>query len=153
MVVNNVDDHSDTSLVALVDELLVLLACTISLVKSEIVVRVVSPACISVELLDRHELNCVHSKSLEVVKLSHRTLDVVSRCEVTEEHLVDYRAILVLHLEWSPSEVVTVDLHTSNCTRSSHITRVNHLILRVDSIVIVDPLVVIWIENLLCERI
>ena len=77
MVVYNVHDHRDTARMALVDELLVLLACSIVLVKGEPVVRVISPAEVAVKLLDRHELDSIYTKILDVVELSHRTGDVL----------------------------------------------------------------------------
>ena len=112
VVIYHVDDHRNTSLVALVNELLVLFTCTICLVKSKVVSRIVTPALVSVKLLDRHKLNCIDAESLEIVQLLHGTCYVVSLRKVSEKHLVDYRAFLVLHRERSPRIIVPVDLHT-----------------------------------------
>ena len=77
MVIYYVHDHRDTACVALVDELLVLLACSVIQVKGEPVIRVISPAEVAVKLLDRHELDSIHTEVLDVVELSHRTGDVL----------------------------------------------------------------------------
>ena len=75
----------------------------------------------------------------------------MSRSIVSEKHLIDYRTVFILHLKWSPSKVIAVDLNASNSTRSSLITRIYHLICRINHIMIVDPWVIVRIKNLLCE--
>jgi hypothetical protein len=55
--------------VTLVNESLVFLACSIVLVQSEPVVRVLSPAEVGVKFLDRHKLYVCHSEVLDVVEL------------------------------------------------------------------------------------
>ena len=55
---------------AFVYEFLVLFACAVGFVQGEVMVRVVAPAEVSVEFLDRHQLNCVDTKSLQIIQLS-----------------------------------------------------------------------------------
>jgi hypothetical protein len=69
MIIYDIHDDGQASFVALVNELLVLLAGTIVLVEGEIVVRVVAPAEVTVKLLDRHKLDRIDAKLVDIVEL------------------------------------------------------------------------------------
>ena len=98
MVIDNVYNHSHSSLVALVDELLVHFSCTIGFLKCEECYRVITPAVRTVELMDRHKLHSIHSQCLDIVELLHCTLDVTCSSEVTEMKLIYHKVILILDL-------------------------------------------------------
>ena len=68
MVVHHVEYHCDTSSVALVYEFFVLLPRSVILVEGEIMVRIVAPAVVPVEFLDRHQLYRIDSETLDVVE-------------------------------------------------------------------------------------
>ena len=99
MVVYDIHNDSDSACVALVDELLVLLACAVLLVEGEPVVRVISPAEVTVKLLDRHQLHSGHSEIGDIVQLRHRSSDILCLREIAEMHLIYHKVILVSHLE------------------------------------------------------
>ena len=84
---------------ALVNELLIHLACTVCLVKGEISHRSISPAVISLELLDRHKLDGVDSKIFQIIKLGHRAVEVTCSREVTKKKLVDHEIVLICNLK------------------------------------------------------
>ena len=116
MVVYHVYDDCYAACMALVNEVLIFFTCTIVLVERKPVIRIISPAEVAVELLNRHELNCVHAEILDVVELGHGTLDILRCCEVTEEHLIDHEVILILNLEvlMLPCILRLVDLERGN---------------------------------------
>ncbi len=84
---------------AFVNECLVLLTCSVILVESKPVVRVVSPAEIAVKLLHRHKFDRIHTKVLDIVELSHSSLDILRCGKVTEKHFIDHEVVPVLDLE------------------------------------------------------
>ena len=112
MVIYNVNDHSQSTSVAFIDESLIFLACSIVLVESEPVVRIISPAEVTIEFLDRHELNSCHAKILNIVKLFHCTCDILTLREIAEKHLIDHKVVLILYLEilMLPSILRSIDL-------------------------------------------
>ena len=77
MVIHHVYDYGYAPSMALVDEFLVFLARSICLVEGEVVVRVVSPAEVAVEFMDRHQLDCIDSEFLDIVELCHRAFDIL----------------------------------------------------------------------------
>ena len=77
MVIHDINDDSDTPSVTLINEVLVHLACSVSLVKSEIMIWIVTPAEVAVKFLDRHELDGIHAESLDMIQSVHHTLEIL----------------------------------------------------------------------------
>ena len=84
---------------AFVDEGLIFLTCTVIFVEGKPMVRVVSPAVVSVKFLYRHKLDGIHAEVLDIVETLHCTCDILRSREVAEKHLIDHEVVLVLHLE------------------------------------------------------
>ena len=99
MIVNHVNDDCYAACMALVNEFLIHFTCSVCLVKSEISHWSVSPAVISLELLDRHKLDGVDSKIFQIIKLDHCAVEVTCSREVTKKKLIDHEIVLVLNLE------------------------------------------------------
>ena len=89
MVEHNVDNYGDVTLVTLVDKALVCLLRTVSLVGSEEEAWIVTPRVVTVEFLDRHKLDGVHTQSLEVVELSSNGIDRALLGKVADEQLIN----------------------------------------------------------------
>ena len=102
MIIHDVENDSYAVLVACVDESLIVLALSICLVHSKICMCTISPAVVSVELLDRHELDGIHSEGLEVIKLTESGLDAsLSICivgKVTDKKLIDDKVVLIFDI-------------------------------------------------------
>ena len=102
MIVDNIEEDGHSSLMAGIDECLVVVPRSIYLVHSEICVSSVSPAVVTIEFLHRHELDDIHSEFVEIVEVFHRCLEVAFPIsvigKVTKEKLVDNKIILVFYL-------------------------------------------------------
>ena len=151
VIINHVNYHGDASLVAFIDECLVLLPCAIGLVESEIMIRVVAPALVTVKLLDWHQFHCIDAESLQVIEFLHCTSNVMSLGKVSEKHFINYRALTVGEGKWLPRELISVDLHARNCSRAA--IRILHLLLRIYSCIFIDPRIVVRVEYLFAERV
>ena len=99
VVIDHVQQYGDSAGVTFVDEMLVHLACTISLVQCEVGSRVIAPAVVTVELLARHKLYRVNSQIFKVVELLECTVDVVCGAEISEMELVYDQIVLILYLK------------------------------------------------------
>ena len=99
VIVNHVNDDCYAACMALVNEFLIHFTCSVCLVKSEISYRSVSPAVISLELLDRHKLDGVDSKIFQIIKLGHRAVEVTCSREVTKKKLVDHEIVIICNFK------------------------------------------------------
>ena len=151
MIIHYVHDDCQASLVALVNELLVLLAGTIVLVEGEIVVRVVAPAEVTVKLLDRHKLHSIDTKLVDIVQLLESSRNVLRLCEIPQKHLINDKVIPVLNLivRYLPCIFIPVDAEGRNMALSSLRER------RSARYVLVIPLIVyyfgVWVADV-CIR-
>ena len=84
---------------ALVNEFLIHFTCSVCFVKSKVSHWSISPAVISLELLDRHKLDGVDSKIFQIIKLGHRAVEVTCSREVTKEKLVDHEIVLICNFK------------------------------------------------------
>ena len=110
MIVYHIEEYGHASLVAGIDECLVIITGSIDLVHGEICMGSISPAVIAVELLHRHKLNHVHSKLIEIVEIPHRSLEVsFAICiirKVAQKKFVDDKVIIVFYLIISDFPVI-----------------------------------------------
>ena len=102
MIICHIKKNSYSILVTCIDKVLIVLTCSISLIQSEICMRAITPAVISVKLLNRHKLNCIHTKILEIIDLTECRLDasftVRIVCEITNKELVNNEVTLILDI-------------------------------------------------------
>ena len=108
MVIHDINDDSDTPSVTLINEVLVHLACSVSLVKSEIVIWIVTPAEVAVKFLDRHELDGIHAEILYMIQSVHHTLEILCSREISDKKLIYHQIVIILDLEVRVFPVVSL---------------------------------------------
>ena len=95
VVVDHVQDDGDAALVARVHQRLEVVLGSVGLVHGEVERRVVAPAVVAVELIDRHELQGLHAEAFQVIQ------GVFDECEcslfrpVPHQQFVDDQIFLV----------------------------------------------------------
>ena len=121
VVIDNVEYHGNSPAVTFVDKCLIMLTSAISLVKGEIRARVISPAVVSVKLLDRHKFYCVNAEILEIIELFLRPRKVVSGTEIPQMKLINHNGVFVRNIVilYLPIIFGTIDLKCGHKSRSS----------------------------------
>ena len=112
VVIDDVDQDGYSAAVALVYEFLVFLACTVCLVKREIMVRIVSPAEVAVEFLNRHKLYRIDPELLEIVQLCLGSGQVAGFGEISEQEFIYDEIVLVFDFETVVLPAVFRPFHT-----------------------------------------
>ena len=99
MVEHHIDNHRHAAFVALVDELLVHRLRAVCFIRRKIMVRRIAPVIVSVELANRHQLDSVHSKVLDIIQTLHQTFQRTVGSVVIYPQLIDYQVVLVRAFE------------------------------------------------------
>ena len=101
MVVHHVQNHGNPTLVAGVHQGLEVVFGAIGLVDGEVKRGIVSPTVVAIELVDRHQFECLNAQPLEVVE---RVLNECQRTlfrPVAHQQFVDHEVLLVRPFEIS----------------------------------------------------
>ena len=154
VVEDDIKNHGDTALVALVDERLVHCARAVVFVGGKIEVGIVAPRVVAVKLLDRHKLNGVHAKFREVVELFHCALKALLLGEVAQKQLIDDEVVLCRSLEVGHLPLITVAIALEHGDREcAHLLGREGFKVGITGVSLVDPLVVPGVENELGARV
>ena len=110
MVVHHIENHSDTFLVACIDEIFIVFFSTVSFVHGEEIARIVSPTIITVKFLCWHQLDGIHTHFFQIRKFAHGSMNVTVCSEITQQQFVDNQFVGILHFEFAPIVGVFLNL-------------------------------------------